>query len=76
MIRNGIPEKVVMVISGHKTRSVFDRYNITSYAGLVDAGKKIREGRQRIEHQAKEFSHRTAIVSSKDCTDDKGKEIN
>jgi len=49
MIRNGISEKVAMVISGHKTRSVFDRYNITNYDDLVDAGRKIREGRERIE---------------------------
>jgi hypothetical protein len=27
---------------------------------LVYAGKKIREGGERIEHQANEFSHRTA----------------
>ncbi len=76
MIRNGIPEKVAMVISGHKTRSVFDRYNITNYADLVDAGRKIREGRERIKRQAKEFDHRTATVNNEDGADDKGKEIN
>jgi hypothetical protein len=76
MIRNGIPEKVAMIISGHKTRSVFDRYSITNYADLVDAGRKIREGRERIKQRAKEFDHRSATVNSENGVDDKGKEIN
>ena len=76
MIRNGISEKVAMIISGHKTRSVFDRYNITSYDDLTKARERIRDGRERIKQQAKEFDHRTATVGIKNGADDKGKRIN
>jgi integrase len=57
--RLGVQESVAMRISGHKTRSVFERYNIVDEADLAEAARKLDEKKT----DAPEFGHSSGIVA-------------
>lgn len=63
MVRAGIPERQAMEISGHKTRSVFDRYDIISERDLALATQKIEAAQAvaRSQSDSPEFGIQNGI---------------
>jgi integrase len=72
LIKAGVSEKVAMLMTGHKTRSVFDRYNIVNEEDMRGAATKLDELQQRqLERQGEDRRNRKtlrAVGKSRDLT--------
>lgn len=62
LVRAGVPERVAMTMTGHKTRSVFERYSITSEGDLDRAADQL-EARLEIERQRLAGRHNSGTIS-------------
>ena len=71
LIRVGVQQKVAMSISGHKTASVFQRYNIVDERDIMEAGRKLNQKQNsNAQLEIPAFGHDSGMDRSKTARKD------
>lgn len=71
--RLGVQETVAMKISGHKTRSIFERYNIIDEADLTEAARLLN---QKQNSNAPDFGQHLGMILEKSTTNEAAAHLN
>ena len=73
--RSGVTDSVAMRISGHKTRAVYDRYDIVDEDDLSDAAAKVKAFRDAQNHDTdRDSSHGTQKQLDSDLNSDNNRD--
>jgi hypothetical protein len=63
MVNLGVPERVAMQVTGHKTRSIFDRYHVMSSGDLQDVARRLSDSPGTFSRHNASFPTPEATVS-------------